>query len=84
MVDHLGSVGQTILESLARRFRVPLSHDRGVMGWIGETELGVSCKKGKGKAKDDPAAMPKTSERVTITLLKPSAYDPSESSDGDF
>ncbi|KAG8983029.1 hypothetical protein FRB93_007695 [Tulasnella sp. JGI-2019a] len=44
------------------------------MGWIGETEVDISCKpngKGKGKAIENVATEPKTSERVTITLLKP-------------
>ncbi|KAG8861724.1 hypothetical protein FRB96_002682 [Tulasnella sp. 330] len=70
--DTRHSVGQTILESLARRFQVSLNHDRGVIGWIGETELDVSLKKGKGKIKEDQAAVePTTSQRVSITLLKP-------------
>ncbi|KAG8923594.1 hypothetical protein FRC01_012576 [Tulasnella sp. 417] len=67
------SVGQVVLDSLAERFQVPLSYDRSVNGWVGNTEIDIlpPPQKGKGKGKQAADAEPPEPQRVKFTFLKP-------------
>lgn len=78
-----GSVGQLIVEALAKRFDVTLTEDRLCHGWVASKTIDIpipkKTRKGKGKGKEkekatEPAEEEPASEAVEFVFLKPSPY----------